>query len=84
MATFIIGLALIALVVLIIRSIIKEKKKGGCIGCSGSCGHCSGHCAPQKREWDGTKMRQQYDLRFIHEAFNKISCADEMSAFNKS
>lgn len=48
MATYIIGAALIAVIALIIRSLIKKTKNGGCIGCSDNCGCCHGHCSSKK------------------------------------
>ena len=30
--------------VLAVRSILRQKKRGGCIGCSGCCDACSHHC----------------------------------------
>lgn len=40
--TIIIVLVLAAAVVLAVRSVIKNRKKGGCSGCPGGCS-CSGH-----------------------------------------
>lgn len=41
--------ALVLIIALIVRSMIRDKKKGRCCGCSGcsgcpSCGSCSGNC----------------------------------------
>ncbi len=38
-ATILISLVLIAIVAIIIRSIVKDKKKGKSL-CGGNCGHC--------------------------------------------
>lgn len=45
MGTLIVGLALLALVVLIVRSMIKDKKNGKSLQCGGDCSHCGGHCS---------------------------------------
>ncbi|MFA9378646.1 MAG: FeoB-associated Cys-rich membrane protein [Lachnotalea sp.] len=44
MGTIIIGLIVLVLVSLAIRSMIKDKKSGKSIQCGGDCGHCGGHC----------------------------------------
>lgn len=41
--------ALVLIIALIVRGMIRDKKKGRCCGCSGcsgcpSCGSCSGNC----------------------------------------
>lgn len=45
MGTFVVGIALSAVVVLIIRSMIKDKKNGKSLQCGGDCSHCGGHCS---------------------------------------
>lgn len=40
--TILVILVLAIAVVLAVRSIVKDKKKGGCSGCPGGCS-CSGH-----------------------------------------
>lgn len=45
MGTFVVGLALLAVVVLIVRSMIKDKKNGKSLQCGGDCSHCGGHCS---------------------------------------
>ncbi len=45
MGTLIVGLALLAVVVLIVRSMIKDKKNGKSLHCGGDCSHCGGHCS---------------------------------------
>lgn len=47
MATWIIGLVIIAAVYLAAKSILKTKKSGGCVGCS-SCSRGCGHCTQLK------------------------------------
>ncbi len=42
--TVIVGLVLIGIVVLIIRSMISDKKKGKSLSCGGNCKNCGGHC----------------------------------------
>ena len=44
MGTAIVGLALLAIVSLIVRKMIKDKKKGKSIQCGCDCKHCGGHC----------------------------------------
>ncbi|MBO5522103.1 MAG: FeoB-associated Cys-rich membrane protein [Roseburia sp.] len=45
MGTLVVGLALLAVVVLIVRSMIKDKKNGKSLQCGGDCSHCGGHCS---------------------------------------
>ncbi|MGI5958483.1 MAG: FeoB-associated Cys-rich membrane protein [Massiliimalia sp.] len=42
--TIIVGIILLLFVVLAVRSIMKNKAKGGCCGCSGCSGHCGQSC----------------------------------------
>ena len=45
MGTIIVGLVLIAIVGLAVRSMIRDKKAGKSIQCGGDCKHCGGgHC----------------------------------------
>ena len=44
MGTAIVGLALLAIVSLIVRKMIKDKKQGKSIQCGCDCKHCGGHC----------------------------------------
>lgn len=44
MGTAIVLLALIGVVGLVIRSIVKDKKSGKSLQCGQDCKHCSGHC----------------------------------------
>lgn len=44
MGTVIVGLILLAVVALIIRSMVKDKKAGKSIQCGGDCKHCGGQC----------------------------------------
>lgn len=44
MGTWIVGLALAAIVVLVIRSMIRDKKNGKSIQCGRDCKYCGGHC----------------------------------------
>ena len=43
MGTFIVGAALVVIVGLIIRKMIKDKKNGNS-HCDGNCGNCGGGC----------------------------------------
>ncbi len=40
MGTCIVGIILACVVAVIIRVMIKNRKKGGCSGCSGDCSRC--------------------------------------------
>lgn len=44
MGTVLVGMVLAGIVVLIIRSMIRDKKNGKSIQCGGDCRHCGGHC----------------------------------------
>ena len=44
MGTAITGVVVLAIVVLIIRSMVKDKRNGKSIQCGGDCKHCCGHC----------------------------------------
>jgi hypothetical protein len=44
MGTVIVLLILAAIVALIIRSMVRDKKAGKSIQCGGDCKHCGGHC----------------------------------------
>ena len=44
MATFLVGAGLLALVGLIIRSMIRDKKNGKSLQCGCDCSKCKGHC----------------------------------------
>ncbi|SHJ96189.1 FeoB-associated Cys-rich membrane protein [Hespellia stercorisuis] len=45
MGTIAVGLGLAAIVTLIIRQMIKDKKAGKSLQCGGDCKHCGGHCS---------------------------------------
>ena len=44
LGTVIVGLALLAIIALIIRSMIRDKKNGKSLQCGGDCKNCGGHC----------------------------------------
>jgi len=44
MGTFIIGIIVLALAALAVRSMVKDKKSGKSIQCGGDCKDCGGHC----------------------------------------
>ncbi len=44
MGTLVVGLALIGVVSLIIKGMIKDKKNGKSLQCGGDCSKCGGHC----------------------------------------
>lgn len=45
MGTIITGIMVLAVVVLIINSMAKDKKNGKSIQCGSDCKHCGGHCS---------------------------------------
>lgn len=44
MGTVIVGVVVVGVVGLIVRSMVKDKKAGKSIQCGGDCKHCGGHC----------------------------------------
>ncbi|MBO5093043.1 MAG: FeoB-associated Cys-rich membrane protein [Lachnospiraceae bacterium] len=44
MGTVITAAALVGIVALIIRSMVRDKKNGKSLQCGCDCKHCSGHC----------------------------------------
>jgi len=44
MGTFIIGIVVLSIVAIAVRSMIKDKKNGKSIQCGGDCKSCGGHC----------------------------------------
>ncbi len=44
MGTIITGIVLVGTIVLVIRSMIHDKKKGKSLQCGGDCSHCKGQC----------------------------------------
>ena len=53
--TIVVGLILLAVVALAVRSILRQHRRGGCSGCSCGCegcggsGSCGGHTEPPKK-----------------------------------
>ncbi|MBR1930256.1 MAG: FeoB-associated Cys-rich membrane protein [Lachnospiraceae bacterium] len=47
MGTLLVGGILAAIVALIIRSMVKDKKSGKSLQCGCDCKNCGGHCAHQ-------------------------------------
>jgi len=47
--TYIVLAVVIAGVVLAIRSVINQKKSGGCSGCGTDCNCCSAHIEPEQK-----------------------------------
>ncbi|MBR3640838.1 MAG: FeoB-associated Cys-rich membrane protein [Oscillibacter sp.] len=49
-ATLVIGILLLLFVVGVIRSMLRQKKSGGCSACGGTCAECAGcsACREQK------------------------------------
>lgn len=44
MATFMVGTALLVIIMLIIKSMVRDKKNGKSLQCGGECSKCGGHC----------------------------------------
>ena len=44
MGTVIVGAVVVAVVALIIRSMVKDKKAGKSLQCGVNCKHCDGYC----------------------------------------
>lgn len=44
MGTVIVGVALLCVVTLIVKNIIKDKRNGKSVQCGGECKHCGGGC----------------------------------------
>lgn len=44
MGTILVAVILAVIVVLIIYSMVRDKKNGKSIQCGGDCKHCGGHC----------------------------------------
>lgn len=44
MGTIVVLAVLAGIVALVIRGMVRDKKNGKSIQCSGDCGHCGGHC----------------------------------------
>ena len=44
MGTVIVGVVVVGVVGLIVRSMVKDKKAGKSLQCGGDCKHCEGHC----------------------------------------
>lgn len=42
--TFIVLILLVLIICLVIRSMIRDKKKGKSLQCGGDCKQCGGHC----------------------------------------
>lgn len=44
MGTVIVGIVVLGIVCLVIRSMIRDKKNGKSLQCGGDCKHCGEHC----------------------------------------
>lgn len=44
LGTIIVGVILVIIVALIVRSMVHDKKNGKSFTCGGDCGKCKGHC----------------------------------------
>lgn len=45
MGTLVVLAAVAAVIALIIRSMVKDRKAGKSVICGGDCKHCGGHCS---------------------------------------
>jgi len=45
MGTVVVGIVLIGVIALAIRSMVIDKKNGKSLQCGGNCKHCQGHCS---------------------------------------
>lgn len=50
-STSVVGIVLLSAVVLAVRSMIRDKRKGKSLQCGGECSHCGGQCCqvPKKK-----------------------------------
>lgn len=44
MANIVVGLILIAVIAMVIRSMVRDRKNGKSLQCGGDCSKCGGHC----------------------------------------
>lgn len=44
MGTIIVGIIVLGMVAMAVRSMIRDKKAGKSLQCGGDCSHCGGHC----------------------------------------
>lgn len=44
MGTVIVGLVVLGIAALAVRSMVRDKKAGKSLQCGGDCSHCHGHC----------------------------------------
>lgn len=44
MGTLIVGLVVLGIVGMVVRSMVQDKKKGKSIQCGSDCKNCGGHC----------------------------------------
>lgn len=44
MASIVVGIILIAVIALVIRSMVRDRKNGKSLQCGGDCSKCGGHC----------------------------------------
>ncbi len=47
MGTVVVGLIILAIVLFIVKKMIKDKQKGKSIQCGGDCKYCGGHCGKE-------------------------------------
>ena len=44
MANIVVGLILIVVIAMVIRSMVRDRKNGKSLQCGGDCSKCGGHC----------------------------------------
>ncbi len=44
MGTAIVGVIILGIAVLAVRSMVRDKRAGKSLQCGGDCKHCNGHC----------------------------------------
>lgn len=62
MGTFVVLVILAVIIVLVVRSMIHDKKSGKSIQCGGDCKYCGGHChqtGAVDRKINGSKMNDR-------------------------
>ena len=60
MGTVIVGVIVVGVVGLIVRSMVKDKKSRKSLQCGGDCSHCGGHChyAEKRKGWSAYAARK--------------------------
>ena len=59
MGTVVVGVILVGIVALIVRSMIRDKKSGKSLQCGGECKNCGGHCGNKNAAFGGVRNCQR-------------------------